>query len=436
MATPNEAPKQASDREVDRYRAERTRIEEAVEDGTLAEADGNAILEFLQALDPDVMTVDPGEVGTKEYSTMYTYAQALRLTAFQADTPLVDISTDELNEVMDRWDISNNTKLQRQSALRVFYRWCDGCAVDPEGVIMADRDESSVDDRYIFDREEIDAMREQIDNSRDRAVFDMMLYTGQRIKAILSLKVRDINLEEGTFYLNGDDGGLKGASGKRPLLQAQDAVASWMDDHPTRTEDGKPDPDAYFITARPSAAKKDPYSMLYRSTIQRVIKEIGREAGIPNADERVHPHNFRHTFVTWAKRKHGMDDSTIKAILGQAPDSRIMEATYQHLSDDDVIRSAKEATGELEPEDDPLVPETCRACGRTLRHDDQICPRCMTPVTHEAANAQAQVHQDIGEERAKADADQSSELTDKDLEAIAEDDALLARLIELRSEGD
>lgn len=409
------APVQESDRDRDRYTAERHRIESAIDDGDLTEQDGDAILEFLDAIDPQIMRITPGETGTKAPSTLYTYAQAIRLVATRADGNLTEMSADDVNRFMDdaRTRLSDNTLQARQSAIRQFYRWYDG-KVAPEDIAMVSNTDSKVDDRYIFSRDEIDAMRSVIDNPRDRAVFDLLLYTGQRIRAILTLRIGDVDLKDGTFYLNTEAEGLKGASGKRPLLAAKGAVAEWLDYHPAGD-----DPDAYLITKLPDAAKGDPYTMLYRTTIQRRLKTIGEKSGIDQWEDRVHPHNFRHTFVTWAKRDLGMDDSTIKAILGQAPDSRIMESTYQHLSDDDVIKAAETAAGIRDPEEaTDLTPFSCPVCDSALEGGSKACPKCGTVLSPDAAAAQEDVDSLI--KKSYRDADPSDSDTLEKLDVLDE----------------
>jgi hypothetical protein len=228
----------------------------------------------------------------------------------------------------------------------------------------------------------------------------------------------------GVYYLNSEVDGLKHADkngSKRPLLGARKAVREWLKFHPTK------DPDDYLITCLPSSARGEPGDFLGQTTIRYILRKIADEAGV---DKPPNPHNFRHAFVTMAKRDYDMDNDTIKYLIGHKADSQVMETTYSHLTADDHIEKAEIASGEREPTDSsPLTPPTCDVCDETLKPGAKACPDCGTVYTPDARDAQREVQQDIGAARALSD----GEISDEELKAIANDDALLAKLIEMRS---
>lgn len=370
--------------------AERWRVKSAPWVKGLAPGDRDLILEFLSAIDPDDYTIQPGEdIGTKSHSTVAAYSQNLRLIAKAADKPLGDLTAGELNQVFSDMDISKNTLSQRQATARVFYRYHDQLDVDPEVISIERAEQSPVQPRDLFTREDVDAIHDAIDNPRDRAAIDLMLYTGQRVRAILTLKVKDIDLDNGRFYLNTEQAGLKGAKGMRPLIVAEGACIEWMDYH-----EASDDPEAYFITKLPDAVKGDLHTPLHRSTIQRRVGQIAEKAGIDRLEERAHPHNFRHTFVRWAYVNKGMDIPTIKYMTGHSKDSQTLEKTYMNIFEADFARKAEEAagTGEREEPEDHLTPEVCRVCKYApLPKDARVCPRCTRPVDPELAMEQLNV---------------------------------------------
>lgn len=411
--------------------AERWRVRAAPWINGMDPEDSELILEFLRAIDPTDYSVQPGDIGTKSHSTVAAYAQNLRLIAKAAETPLGALSAGELNEVFAGMGVSQNTLSQRQATARVFYRYHDHLGVDPELITIQRPERSSVQPRDLFTREEVDAMHEAVDNPRDRAMMDLMLYTGQRVRAVLTLRVGDIDLDDGRFYLNTDEAGLKGAAGMRPLLLALDACRDWMDYHPApRGENGKPDPDAYFITKLPDAVKGDVHTPLHRSTVHRRVQAVAEAAGIDRPEERGHPHNFRHTFVRWAYINRGMDIPTIKYMTGHAKDSHTLESTYMNIFETDFARKAEAAAGRDSPEDEPedhLTPETCPICKYgPLPQDARACPRCTNVLTPDGATAQQGVMQDLGAIRVMAQLgviDVSVEEIDElegDPEAVAE----------------
>lgn len=403
--------------------------------GHISQEDADAIRGLLDALDPEV----PGEVfrangngrETKESKTLANYASRLRLAATEANGDLLKQDTDSINDLMAAMvngdaevapsnGYSKGTAGQYQSALKAFYRYHDGHDVEPEEIPVFAPEKTTVDERDMFTVDEVQAMRDAVESPRERCLFELLAYTGQRIRVIQTLRVKDIDLDAGVLYINDDAEGLKGASGKRPLLGAKKYVRDWLEYHPTK------EPEDYLITPAATGGGT-PGDMLTQDTIRYHLEKIADKAEV---DKRVHPHIFRHYFTTIAKRDYDLDDAYIKHLRGDAPGSNVMETTYRHLSDGDAIEHASAKFRGEEPEQEsPLSPETCPTCGEILEPDAKACGSCGAVFTPDAQQAQQQVQQDIGAARVLAD----GEVSEEDLEAIASDDALLAKLIELRS---
>lgn len=382
---------------------ERWRVKAAPWVKGMEREDADRILDFLAAINPDDYTTQPGDIGTKSYSTIAAYGQNLRLLAKAAPAPLVDLTARQLNDVFSDMEVSKNTVGQRQAAARVFYRYHNDLGVDPELITIERPERSPVEPRDLFTRDEVDAMHAAIDNERDRAMIDLMLYTGQRIRAIQTLKVGDIDLENGRFYLNTEEAGLKGAKGMRPMTLARDSCASWMDNHPAAD-----DPDAYFITKLPDAAKGDTHIQLHQSTINRRIEAVARKAGIDRVDERGHAHNFRHTFVRWAYIYKDMDIPSIKYMTGHSKDSQTLERTYMNIFETDFANKVEAATGtgsgKETDDDDPLSPEVCPICDYApLPQDARACPRCTNLLSPDAAMARGPIKQAIHDAKDETD---------------------------------
>ena len=83
-----------------RYRYQRNR-ETMLECGDVAEADKQAITEFLDAVDPEKLTTTftnaDGETETKSTNTLRTYVYGLKRVAEAADTPLMEMDADDVN---------------------------------------------------------------------------------------------------------------------------------------------------------------------------------------------------------------------------------------------------------------------------------------------------------------------------------------------------
>ncbi|WP_372479700.1 tyrosine-type recombinase/integrase [Halomicrobium sp. HM KBTZ05] len=393
-----------------KYQLARDRIKKA----GLDDADQEAIFEFLDAINPDVSTTsfinDRNERETKSYGTLAAYAQSLKRFAEFAEKPLVEMPDDrEVNALFERLESGDHpdvkddgygrgTLTQWQSGVTKFYEYHSDLGIDPTEIVVKAQENTSVDDRDMYTREEIEALRDAVSNSRDRCILELLLNTGQRIRAIQTLRVKDVDPEEGVYYLNTDEAGLKGADKngtKRPLLGARRAVYDWLKDHPTG------DREDYLITCLPSANRGTHGDMLSQSNIRRRLKIIADRAEV---EKPPNPHNFRHYFVTTCKRDYDMDEATIKHLIGHGPGSNIMERTYQHLNDEDHIKEAEVAQGIREEEDEsPLTPSVCPTCTEQLPQNAKACPSCGTVFAPNAKAAKDQMQGDLQNEAFEAD---------------------------------
>jgi len=426
----------ASDDPRTQYQKELERLTAAEKQGHVDRDEADAIREFLKAKDPDNLTVTDPDGETLEPSSLAAYAQALRLVSKRHEDPLTETTADAVNDLMqsivdgshpDVKDsgLSKNTVAQHQSAARKLYQYHD-FGVDADRIVIFRPKRTPVDDRDMFDPDEVEAMRDVIDNPRDRCLFELLIFTGQRIRVLQTLRVKDVDTDEGVFWINEDVDGTKGAESngkKRPLLGAKRAVYDWLQYHPTK------DPEDHLITIRPSANRGTPGDSLHQSTINRILKGIAEDAGVADR-KNVHAHLFRHYFVTVAKRDYGLDNDTIKHLVGQQPDSKIMETTYSHLSDDDYIQKAGEAFGTREPEDEgSLTPTICPTCSEQLAPNAKACPACGNVFAPDAKQVKDQIEDDLWESKGEA-SDQKEAAIDQIKQVLKENPALYEELTE------
>jgi integrase len=393
-----------------KYEKERERVKGS----DMSRSDTQAVLRFLSAFDENDLSESyknkEGETETLSYNTLENYGRAMRLIHKASDCDLLDHDLESLTAVFNSFmdNLGDQTVRQRQAAAIKFYRFHE-TGVDPEEISLAQVDNgSAVDERDMFTREEIHDLREACDNLRDRCLLELLVYTGQRIRAIQTLRLKDIDLDEGVYYLNTDVAGLKGAEKtgkKRPLLGAESAVRDWMDCHPTGNADD------YLITALPSATRtngKGEYLSL--PTIRNRLWTIAERADVYDKEtdegKSPNPHNFRHYFVTVAKREYDMDDATIKYLIAHSQDSTVMESTYQHLKDDDHINAARRKTDsgrEADEKEGSLTPETCPTCREPLAPNAKACSNCGQVFTPDARSAQDKMQSDADEKKGEAD---------------------------------
>lgn len=340
---------------------------------------------------------DHTDDSSKAPTSLYQYARNLRtlaerLAAFErvGSDSLSDANAPEINHLMSAFrdgthpdvkddGLSNNTLMAYQGNVRKFYRFFgslpegddDRLTVSAGDISMLSPSPSSVDEHDMFTKNDIQAMREAIQHPRDRCLFELLLNTGQRIGAIQTLRVSDIDADAGAsgrYLLNPDADGLKGASGKRPLLGARRAVMDWVDMHPSD------DPDAYLITHLPSYTRANPGQMLGKDRIRVTLREIAERAGVTKP---VNPHNFRHSFVTMCRRDYDMEDYEIIYLLGHTKGSRVIQTTYSHLSAEEINEGVEVKQGFTEPEDkSPLTPPVCPTCSEPVPNAAKACGRC------------------------------------------------------------
>lgn len=361
--------------------------------------DAERILTMADAYDADNLVVDcPEGQSTKSVTTLKNYLTGLNKIA--PHVALTDTTATELNTVMQGFldgDLHNvkDSGLSKgsirvyQNALRQFYYVHDDVGVDPEDITLFKTDDKAVDPADMLTREEIQAIRDAADCMRDRALFDFLIYTGQRNTATRSLRIKDLDLENDRFRLNTDADGLKGAetNGKwRDLLLSSATVKQYLNtEHPAPD-----DPEAYVFTSRPKYGGPKPREMLDVTTLGGIVGRLADRAAEDYpaiASKPTYPHALRHNFVTIALRR-GMDETAIKHQIGHAPNSSVMESTYAHLKDSDHIRAARDAFDlETEDHESELTPEVCPRCGESPPEDARLCPYCGLAFTPDAEQA-------------------------------------------------
>lgn len=422
------------------YQVARERLNKRFEEGKIPERDYDLITEFLDAYDDQKNMVSPrnGD-STKAPSTLKSYCSRFTWASVRMlDATLTEATTDDVNRLMDQHATGNNPHIKDggyaastvrlyQSALRSFYQYHDDLDVEPEQIALASQPDSKVDERDMFTAEEIEQLRNNCKNPRDRCLLELLINTGQRIRAIQTLRIKDVDLEEGVFYLNDTEDGLKHAEGKRPLLGAKAAVRRYLDYHPCPN-----DPDAYLLThINTNNPDTEPGDMLHRGSLRRRLKKIGENAGVSKP---VNPHNFRHYFVTIAKKRYGLDNDQIRWLIGHGPDSSVMETTYSHLTDDDRIKSVEVDAGYREPEeeDSPLTPPACPTCDAPLAPSDKACSSCGEVFTPDAKSAKDQIESDMKESYKEAGRAGDSQGIDdvEDVDELLENPAVRKALIE------
>lgn len=430
------------------YERKRQHVRELADEGEISHEIADIMLEWCDGYDSENTAVSPTDADSEANRWGETRASAtlrqwlLSVVAFarEVDAPLPQASSDELNRAAQAMyngsagcvtkPLSKNSIRTKQNHIKKFLRHLDN-GVDPEEITVFDKQSTVVDPEDMLTREEFHALRNAPEHPRDKAIVDLYLYTGQRNTALRTLRIKDIDLDNGKYRLNREADGLKGADligTWNPLLGAVGSIRDWLGHHPD------PDnPDAYLLTERRDSLVRDPVSTISGDTVNWVLRETAekaaqKEPGIENKPANAHA--MRHNFVTMCKRDYDLDDGVIKRLIRHKPESEVMNTTYAHLSDADYIKAAEEAFDIREEEDEsPMTPQHCDTCREPLPPSAKACPNCGTVYTPDAEDAKDKLKEPVREAKEEADDLEAYKDADKIAQALDDDPQLAAQLM-------
>jgi len=311
----------------------------------------------------------------KSPTTLESYIGKLVILAEETgETPFCELSASEMKDHIETLgesrDWSTSTYKIYESAALMLAEYLGKKKADIP--VTKTEDNRAIDARTVLTQEEFHDIRESADYMRDKSLIDFLGFTGQRVRVAQALRIKDIDLDKGETGV-GDmppAEGLKNADqvgNERPLLGCLKTMGQWLEHHPTG------EPDDPLFTPRRVQGKSKPGEQLSMKSMRQAIYTAAENAGV--TDKPTNPHAFRHFFVTVAKKRYDIDDSTIKHMLGHSEESNVMSTTYRHLDDDHHVTQAEESMG-LAGDDDTEVPAppVCHACQRPLRPSVTTCP--------------------------------------------------------------
>jgi len=426
---------------LDRFQSEVRRVTEQ-QDEYVNPVNAEAIKKFIDAYNEDnIVETPPKGEQTLSVTTLTPYSSKLR--GFAKELDLLDTTEIEIKELLQRFKegslanvkeggLANGSLRLYAIALQKFYRLHSDAGIDPSEIPTIKQESKSVDPSDMLTRDEIQSLRSVATNIRNAAFFDFLLYTGQRITAARTIKIKHIKLESGRFRLNEDAKGLKGATENgtwRDLLLSEASIKQWL-------RKGHPDPDnpEAYVFCRLTGDNKESHAVSSQ-TLHNIITKMKEKVGLQKP---LHPHALRHNFVTIALRR-GVPESSIKHQLGHSPSSRVMETTYAHLRDSDHIRQARKAFDlETEKVESELTPEVCPRCGENPPQEARVCPWCGLEYTPDAKEVMEKADDAVRESYQEVDDGEeldNLQTVDSVLTQIQDDPELKGKLIdELKEE--
>lgn len=197
-----------------------------------------------------------------------------------------------------------------------------------------------------------------------RAFVDAFWDSGGRPGEVLSLRIRDIKIDEYGFKL-----GVTGKTGERNirLVTAVSNLGRWLDLHPFKDVIDWP---LWIITKKGYRGR--PFSYRYA---RNIMIKIGEAAGL---NKRIFMNLFRHSEITRCATKY--NDAINKKRHGWSPITRMM-ARYQHLIEDDVDEAVLLEHGIIKKEkiQAPIF-IVCKICNKQNSTDSTLCYNCMRPL--------------------------------------------------------
>lgn len=184
-------------------------------------------------------------------------------------------------------------------ALRSFLKYClkrDIPVVAPEKIDLPKAESRSI---KFLEREQVERLLNIPDNSRDKAILEVLFSTGLRVSELTKLNRDQINFDRREFGVIG--------KGRRPrVVFLSETAAEWLKKYLNERTDA----DVALFT-RTAGMKSDTLRLTPRS-VQRLVEKYVKKARLP---VKITPHGLRHSFAT-DLLTGGADLRAIQEMLG------------------------------------------------------------------------------------------------------------------------
>ncbi|MGH7692140.1 MAG: tyrosine-type recombinase/integrase [Candidatus Dormibacteria bacterium] len=226
-----------------------------------------------------------------------------------------------------RGQLSRPTVHSYLRAVNQLLRWAKS-----EGEAVADRAAAPLPSLpkalpQILERDEIHRLEDAATTERDRLLVRVLADTGLRVGELVGLRCDDLLVRtRGSFLL------VRGKGDRDRHVPVSPQLARRLERFIGRT---RPTQDAggpsgrIFLGLRRDR-RTGAYEPLTTNGVAQVVRDLGRRVGLRQV---VHPHLFRHSFVTWALRR-GINPIQVAEIVGHTSLAMI-QRVYAHLTPQD-----------------------------------------------------------------------------------------------------
>ena len=250
---------------------------------------------------------------------------------------ILEITTDDVRDYLafnqKLGTVSNRTLDNKRRVLNTTFQFfCDEGYIMSNPLIGINKIRHKKKIKLPFTADEIEKMRGVLqrmpENSdyrkriklRDTAIFELLLSSGIRVSELVGLNRSDINFADNSMIVYG-----KGAKQREAYFNSKTKLVlkSYLE---TRNDNDL----CLFRGKRVVGEKRqNPTARLQVNAIERIIREIGKEAGV-----KAHPHKFRKYFASDLLHK-GVPLEQIKVLLGHA---NIDTTTIYALTDTNEVK--------------------------------------------------------------------------------------------------
>lgn len=255
-------------------------------------------------------TVDMLAKGIKE-SSIKAYMNVLRPFLNQIGINFTDVTSQHITDYLAVKKVAQNVNGKKNSqaylanicrVLFIFFQWAYKKRYISEDIMRdVDRIKSKQKKKERITPEEMEACREVLRDSRERALFELMISTGMRVGEIAKLRIEDIDFRQRKVSIRGE----KSESADRDgylSIKARNALAKYID--------GKTN----GFVFRPMRNTLPDETAIGRGTIENIAKSMGKRAGVHCVTT---VHVYRKTFASETYRRTG-NIKLVSILLGHA----------------------------------------------------------------------------------------------------------------------
>lgn len=210
-------------------------------------------------------------------------------------------------------NVNNHTLNHTRIVLNAFFGWCvnEGNVIDKNPAATVEKIKYQEPQRQPLTAYELEELRWNCDNIREKALIDFLFSTGLRISECANVKLSDINWGQRSVVVQHG----KGDKARIVFFNAESELTlrKYLE---TRDDDC----DGLFVSTR------KPIHAIGTRALENIVTAIGKRAGI-----HAFPHKLRHTFATIGLNS-GMPIEKLQKLLGHVkPETTLIYAKLDQV---------------------------------------------------------------------------------------------------------